>query len=1111
MSKPTDPLSKSKTGSTCAALVEARMVAPALHPLVAGPAESNVDAHDSDITGVTKPARSNTTPVTSGVTTPTADAVFRIPRKIVVSSSSAGHPSLTSLESGESQRTNLKLNNSVINNLNNSLKAKQKFINTKEPYPRSPAVIADILNRSPQTIDFPNNVSDIREEDADIGGGGGTDALRTHTDAEKLSLRAQSEKVPPKRLQNQTSTRTDFFAAKLASAVDDVDSSDSDETFVYENTAPNYKNMSNLPTNTNNSPKLEARSTNASVLNSPGILSSPPAVQQHHDETQNTTLNSVHADTLGLNESVDATSADKKRGIEGLSGKPNTRTSASNDSGMRLAEKEKTKSSVTDNAKPSHFTKVTDSGVEGHEETSPHHIQSKPTVGVNTSMHISQSSTSSNSASQNHEINATHSNTSTPIGVGKTDSIQSLRSIKFPKVGAGANLKSHAGGNHDSGNTVTLSKDVTTISGKERPQTQRSSSIYSVSHASLMGNDEKMQFVSQLQEANHSHVQLSPNGSENLFTNGPDQQQQQHSSLRLFDSRSSYQPSKAGTSILEPNDDRYSSDDMDEDAEVIDDVASTDGEFYSNDAADTTLHVNLERDPKTRAKSSEIPATLADSEDNYPYSERNHHDTATVNNASTSNFGANPTATNSVTSRGTKKKSSTSSSKLRSTTSKLFDKKGSQPRRYSIIPNDIDIEDFDDELIYYDNNIRFPYNNLGDGGNASTHYTEASPLIGDGKGNKLNNAGVVGGVPGRLSHYRSLNLKSGNPKNSLKSKRFSSGGPTFTGPINESNQNSNLNKDIFPFPYPDTNQPYYYDFDEYDEVGSQSDGGNKMNPFVRKASRNLSGHTSGPGYPQLSEANSHFFFPRKRSTSFEDRRFNCVKSFIYTLISILTIMSIGFVMGFLLATTKELTHVSILSIENTLVSQDELVFNIVVEAFNPGWFSVEILEVELDVFAKSGYIPDPDEGNDGGGEAISTENADEEKDLETAAIETVLLGSVYALESPMYFRGGLLKREPIRQVAEVKLLEPGRNLSTLQKHETEYKNSISRSLEEATFKLSELPPSIPDNSKKWETISKNPFDIIVRGLLKYKLPFAKSLKAVVVKKTSYVDPNDSQS
>lgn len=1109
MSKPIDPLSKSKTGSTCAALVEARlMVAPAPHPLVAGSAESNVDAHDSENTGVAKPVRSNTTPVTSGVTTPTADAVFRIPRKIVVSSS-AGHLSVTPQESGDSQGTNLKLNNSAINNLNNSLKAKQKFISTKEPYPRSPAVIADILNRSPQTIDFPNNVSGMRDEDADIIGSGGTDALRTHADSEKLSLKAQSEKVSPKRLQNQTSTRTDFFAAKLASAVDDVDSSDSDETFVYENTAPNYKNMSNLPTNTNNSPKLEARSTNASVLNSPGILSSPPALEQHHDETQNHTLNNVHTDTLGLNESVDATNADKKRGIDGSVGKPNTRTSASNDSDMRLAEKDKTKSSGADNVKPAHSTKATESGVEDHEETSRHHIQSKSTVSANTSMHVSQSSTSSNSASQNHEINAFHSNTSTPIGVGKTDSIQSLRSIKFPKVGAGSNFKTHTGGNHDSNNTVTLSKDVTTISGKERPQTQRSNSIYSVSHASLKGNDEKLQFVPQLQEANHPHVQLSPMGSDFLSTNGPDQQQQQHSSLHLFDSRSSYQPSKAGTSILEPNDDRYSSEDIDEDAEVIDDVASTDADFYSNDAADTTLHVNLGGDPKIRANSSVTPATLAESEDIYPYSERNHHDTTTVNNTSTSNFGANPAATNSVTSRGTKKKSSTSSSKLRSTTSKLFDKKGSQPRRYSIIPNDIDIEDFDDELIYYDNSIRFPYNNLGDGGNASTHYTEASPLMGDGKGNKLNNAGIVGGVPGRLSHYRSLNLKSGNPKSNLKSKRFSSGGPAFAGPSNESNQNSNLNKDIFPFPYPDTSQPYYYDFDEYDEVGSHSDEGNNLNPFMRQASRNFSGHTSGHGYPQLSKANSHLFFPRKRSTSIEDHRFNCVKSFIYTLISILTIMSVGFVMGFLLATTKELTHVSILSIENTLVSQDELVFNIVVEAFNPGWFSVEILEVELDVFAKSGYLPDPDEGNDGGGAVGSTDNF--ENDFETNVIETVLLGSVYALESPMYFRGGLLRREPIRQVAEVKLLEPGRNLSTLQKNGAEFTNFKSRSLEDKTFNFSELPPSLPDNSKKWETISKNPFDIIVRGLLKYKLPLAKSLKAVVVKKTSYVDPNDAQS
>ncbi|KAM9915186.1 hypothetical protein OXX80_014227, partial [Metschnikowia pulcherrima] len=48
-----------------------------------------------------------------------------------------------------------------------------------------------------------------------------------------------------KKIAKQNSTRTDFFAAKLASAVDDVESSDSDETFVYETNAHEFENESN--------------------------------------------------------------------------------------------------------------------------------------------------------------------------------------------------------------------------------------------------------------------------------------------------------------------------------------------------------------------------------------------------------------------------------------------------------------------------------------------------------------------------------------------------------------------------------------------------------------------------------------------------------------------------------------------------------------------------------------------------------------------------------------------------------------------------------------------------------------------------------------------------
>ena len=99
------------------------------------------------------------------------------------------------------------------------------------------------------------------------------------------------------------------------------------------------------------------------------------------------------------------------------------------------------------------------------------------------------------------------------------------------------------------------------------------------------------------------------------------------------------------------NDDNFSYNEV-EDVE-IDDEMSTDGDFYA------------QRNASANPQFGGVSGTT----------------NITNNQASQTN--------NSLTSRSTSKKnykSSTSSSKLRSTTSKLFDKKGSQPRRYSIIP-----------------------------------------------------------------------------------------------------------------------------------------------------------------------------------------------------------------------------------------------------------------------------------------------------------------------------------------------------------------------------------------------------------------------------------------
>lgn len=178
-------------------------------------------------------------------------------------------------------------------------------------------------------------------------------------------------------------------------------------------------------------------------------------------------------------------------------------------------------------------------------------------------------------------------------------------------------------------------------------------------------------------------------------------------------------------------------------------------------------------------------------------------------------------------------------------------------------------------------------------------------------------------------------------------------------------------------------------------------------------------------------------------------------------------------MGFLLASTKDLSNISVVSIENALVSQDELVFSIVVEALNPGWFSVSINDLELDVFAKSGYLGDASD----------------------FGVETVLLGSVYNFESEITFKGSFLSRELVQQTGEIKLVAPGRNLTSMVVAETKPPHHLPGE------------GDAPDNSEKWNIISKHPFDLILRGVLKYNLPMTLSVKSAVVNKVGYIDPS----
>lgn len=391
------------------------------------------------------------------------------------------------------------------------------------------------------------------------------------------------------------------------------------------------------------------------------------------------------------------------------------------------------------------------------------------------------------------------------------------------------------------------------------------------------------------------------------------------------------------------------------------------------------------------------------------------------------------------------KELSSTSSKLRSTTSKLFDKKGAQPRRYSTIPDDLDIEDYDDELIYYDNNTKFPFYNQHSGA-----LNEQSPLL---NGH-------------RIPHHRSLNLNL-NPKRaspSIKNKRYLSLGyvpPPSQMPLHK-------RASVFPFPFPDAGDPDYYDFNEYDEDS-------QMHLHQGHRSPNFVHGRGSPLQTQFTLGQHQNLVPYRRNS------LGLLKSILYTFLGIFCILFIGFVAGFFLASTKDLTNVSVLNVLDAIVSQDELIFNVVVEAINPGWFTVSVEDIEIDLFAKSGYLDDDSTG---------------------LSVETVLLGTVMKFESALYFEGRFFDRQASQQTGEIRLLGPGKNLTSMRSAETEIAKP------KANSEKSDLD-RLPDNSEKWKIISQHPFDLILRGVLKYTLPLTANVKSVVINKVGYVDPHYS--
>ncbi|QLQ78965.1 hypothetical protein HG537_0B03120 [Torulaspora globosa] len=249
---------------------------------------------------------------------------------------------------------------------------------------------------------------------------------------------------------------------------------------------------------------------------------------------------------------------------------------------------------------------------------------------------------------------------------------------------------------------------------------------------------------------------------------------------------------------------------------------------------------------------------------------------------------------------------------------------------------------------------------------------------------------------------------------------------------------------------------------------------------------------NGPSNPQGQNANINELTPLRRRKQFSRAQLSYsphnfytrksswvrIKHCVYFTFVVISLLTIGFILGFLLATNKELQDFNIVLMDNVLSSSDELLFDITVSAFNPGFFAIGVQDVNLDVFAKSAYI---------------SKHIQSSSQLNSPTRETILLGTVYSLETPLKFEGGFIRRNYDVSVSTVKLFDPGSKQDPTDDNDRENANptAVKRS---------------KDDAERWKLLIKHEYELIVRGSMQYKVPFFRNSKSVAVQNSVEVRP-----
>lgn len=243
-------------------------------------------------------------------------------------------------------------------------------------------------------------------------------------------------------------------------------------------------------------------------------------------------------------------------------------------------------------------------------------------------------------------------------------------------------------------------------------------------------------------------------------------------------------------------------------------------------------------------------------------------------------------------------------------------------------------------------------------------------------------------------------------------------------------------------------------------------------PRVRGAKRLLSGHMRQSSY-----------YEHRRRGRFA-RFAGCI--IVGVVVLLVALGAVGF-----LATTQPLYNVEVKQIHNVLASEQEIMLDLLVSATNPNVFAVTVSDMDVNVFAKSKHVGTdrlwrehgrspsrylgrhrqrpwlwPSDNVDEGTDPIDDPESDS---------QTMLLGRIFQFDSVLYFESSPIKRHRHTSTGEVRLEKPGNKTEA-------------------------------GGTERWERVIQYPFELIIRGVLKYELPLSNRVRTAPIGASVLVHP-----